>query len=233
MLSFYSRFLLTAILALAMPLTLPRAAHASDVETNLNQLPTMNECSFQWEVRARGISLGITHDTVRWGKASTSVVSLFTPNAIASMLGAPTLERKWFSSKNQGIVRDENKYKGKDEPDKVRWTAKGAKLWQTVNQEPRQEFPAPDGADMRFIDSTIFAYLDLVGQPVSTEPTTTWVLNRQAPYQASTSRTNETVEYNAGNKRGTVWVSAGKPTKLTFFEGRDNFEAKVVSANCK
>ena len=215
-----------------MPLTLICAHAASEAETSLNQIPTMNECAFQWEVRARGISLGITHDTVRWGKASTSVVSLFTPNAIASMLGAPTLERKWFSSRNQGIVRDENKYKGKDEPDKVRWTVKGDKLWQNVNQEARQESAAPEGAS-RYIDSTIFAYLDLVGQPLDSKPAQVWVLNRQAPYQATTERKYDAVEYSASNKRGTVWISAGKPTKLSFSEGSDKFEARVVSSNCK
>lgn len=213
-----------------MPATLAHAA--PEVETSLNQIPTMNECSFQWEVRARGITLGITHDTVRWGKASTSVTSLFTPNTIATMLGAPTLERKWFSSRNQGIVRDENKYKGKDEPDKVRWTVKGDKLWQNVNQEARQESAAPEGAS-RYIDSTIFAYLDLVGQPLDSKPSQVWVLNRQAPYQATTERKDDAVEYSASNKRGTVWISAGKPTKLSFSEGNEKFEARVVSSNCK
>lgn len=211
-----------------------QAQNLNEPQVRLDDVASISECTFQWEVKGRGITVGISHDTVRWGKASTSVVSLFTPSRMASMLGAPTVERKWFSSKNQGVQREENKYKGRAEPDKVRWVAKGDKLWQTVNQAAHQEFPAPAGVSARqYIDSTVFAYLDLVGQPLPAEPAKAWILNRQAPYQANTQRTAATVEYSAGNKRGIVWVSAGKPTKMSFSEGNDKFEARVVSTNCK
>ncbi len=209
-------------------------ASTSEVEAHFKTNSTLNECAFQWEVLAGGITLGTTHDTVRWGKTSTSVVSLFTPNTIATMLGAPTLARKWFSSGNQNIVREENKYKREAAPDKVRWTANEGKIWKNVNQDTREEFPAPAGSpDIRYIDSTIFAYLDLVGQPVAETPEPVWVLNRKAPYKATTQRTSDTMEYHAGNKHGTVWVHMGKPTRLSFSEGNSKFEARVVSSNCK
>lgn len=227
--------------ALAMPFVC--SAELSPALSTKSQATSPGECVFQWNVQARGFSLGITQDTVRWSKASASVISRFTPNAIASALGAPVLERKWTSSAKQGISREEAKYKGTDEPDKVRWTVTGDKLWKNVNRGEPQEFPAPAGANaglvkpgapgVRYIDSTVFAYLELVGQPLADGPALAWVLNRQEPYQANTKKTADTVEYNAGNKHGIVSISNGKPTKLSFSEGSEKFEATVVSADCK
>lgn len=78
----------------------------------------------------------------------------------------------------------------------------------------------------------MFPYLELVGQPLE-GGAALWVLNRQAPYPAAAKRSAATLEYTADNKHGTVWVSATKPTKLAFTEGRDSFEATVVSTQCK
>ena len=193
----------------------------------------LNVCSFEWEVRARGIALGITQDTVRWDSNSSGVVSKFTPNAMASILGAPTVERTWSSSKSQGIVREENKYTSEEAPYNVRWAVKGTKMWKTVNKQPRDEFPTPAGIPgQRYIDSSVFPYLDLVGQPINAAPTQAWVLNQRDPYQATMQRTAESAEYSAGNKRGTVWLTEGKPTKLSFSEGTEKFESTVVSSKC-
>ncbi len=195
--------------------------------------PTGQECSFEWQIRARGIAVGTSLDVVRWGgPAGVSVVSNFTPNAVAAVLGAPTMERRW-SSNAKGTQREETKTKGKMEHERVQWTTKAGSpvLWQTVGSGQAQEYPAPTGA-VRFIDSTVFPYLELVGQPLE-GGTALWVLNRQAPYPAAAKRSETTLEYTAANKHGTVWVSAAKPTKLAFTEGRDSFEATVVSTQCK
>ena len=224
-------------LAQALPLEMVQTK--SPVQTDMTK-----ECQFQWDVKARGLSAGTTRDTVRWSNASLSVTSLFTPNAMASVLGAPTLERKWISSSvNKSISREETKYKTTGESEKTRWTVKGRKLWKNVNSDTRQDVSAPENATaglvvpgtpgIRYIDSTIFAYLDLAGQPFATGPSLAWILNRQAPYQANIQRTADTVEYSAGNKHGTVYLTAGKPTKLSFSEGSEAFEAIVVSTDCK
>ena len=129
------------------------------------------ECTFEWQIRARGIAVGTSTDVVRWGTSSgVSVVSHFVPNAVAAVLGAPKMERRWASS-SLGVQREETKTKGKMEHERVQWTTK--------------------------------------------------------------TGTQDTLEYTADNKRGTVWISTGKPTKLAFTEGRDSFEATVVSTQCK
>ena len=191
------------------------------------------ECTFEWQIRARGIAVGTSTDVVRWGTSSgVSVVSHFVPNAVAAVLGAPKMERRWASS-SLGVQREETKTKGKMEHERVQWTTKTGTgvLWQTVGSGEPQEHPAPTGA-VRFIDSTVFPYLELVGLPLESG-SALWVLNRQAPYPAAARRTQDTLEYTADNKRGTVWISTGKPTKLAFTEGRDSFEATVVSTQCK
>ena len=228
------------LVCLAQALPLEMVQTKSPVQTEV----LTHECHFQWDVKARGLSAGTTRDTVRWSNGSLSVTSLFTPNAMASVLGAPTLERKWMSSSaNKSISREETKYKATGESEKTRWTVKGGKLWKNFNLGARQDVPAPENATaglvvpgvpgIRYIDSTIFAYLDLAGQSLAMGPSVAWVLNRQAPYQANTQRTADTVEYSAGNKHGTVYLSAGKPTKLSFSEGSEAFEATVVSTDCK
>ena len=241
--SSFHRFSSPALLALAMPVlivllspssTLAQSNSLPDASETAATTATRKECSFTWEVRARGIALGITQDTVSWDNNSAKVVSLFTPSAIASILGAPTVERMWFSSKSQGIVREENKYTRTDAPYNVRWAVKGTKMWKTVNKQPREESPTPtDAPGQRYIDSSVFPYLDLVGQPINAAPTQAWVLNQGDPYQATLQRTTETAEYSTSTRRGTVWVSAGKPTKLSFSEGTDKFESTVVSSKCK
>lgn len=194
---------------------------------------TSQECTFEWQIRARGIAVGTSLDVVRWGgPAGVSVVSHFTPNAVAAVLGAPTMERRW-SSNAKGIEREETKTKGKMEHERVLWSTKAGSglLSQKVGLGEPQEHPAPTGP-VRFIDSTVFPYLELVGQPLEAG-TALWVLNRQAPYPAAAKRSETTLEYTADNKHGTVWISTAKPTKLAFTEGRDSFEATVVSTQCK
>ena len=221
-----------AMLAFLVLLASPNPAPAQTTELAAAPSTTPNECTFQWEVQARGVTLGITQDTVSWTADSSRVVSVFTPNAMASLLGAPMVERLWTSSKVRGIVREENKYQTKNAPYNVRWTIPGTKMWKNVNQQPREEFPAPAPV-LSYIDSSVFPYLELVGLPIINSPSQAWVLNQKEPYQATLKKTDTTAEYNAGNKRGTVWVNAGKPTKLSFTEGTETFESRVVSSKCK
>ena len=194
-----------------------------------------NECIFEWNVTARGIALGITRDTVRWSPTSNSVVSFFTPNAVAAMLGAPSVERRWSMSSDKKITRGEKRYNGKKEieSESAKWMAKGNELWQINTLGESIEATSPQGiASSRYIDSSVFAYLALIGQPLEEGTGSVWVMTRSTPYQASTLKNNETMQYSSGNKRGTVWVSASKPTKMSFSEGADKFEASVVSSNC-
>lgn len=223
---------LVCVLALAFT----TASHASTPRFDTNPIldAPFNECSFQWDIKARGVYLGTTHDVIRWNAAFTNVNSTFTPNVMATLLGAPALDRKWLSLKQGGIAREENKYRNKSEINNVQWFAKNGQLWKKMNRDDPQEFSVPNStSSLRYIDSTIFAYLDLVGQPLSKTPAQVWVLSRQAPYLATTRQTANTVEFNAGTKRGTVWLQAGKPTKLSFFDGGYTFEAYAVSSNCK
>lgn len=190
-----------------------------------------NECSFVWSVKARGLVAGETRDTVSWDTAgNVNVHSMFTPSGVARVLGAPSMERRWTASKGQNVVRDEIKYKG-SAPDAVRWATRGPNLLKTTNGETT-EVPAP-GAGVRYIDSTVFPYLALVGEAIPSGQSTAWVLSRSGAYQAAVQRHPDTSEYQAGNKHGTVWLSNAKPTRLTFSEGNDTFEATVVGHQCQ
>lgn len=190
------------------------------------------ECSFLWSVKARGLVAGETRDTVSWDTAgNVTVHSMFTPSGLAKTFGATVIERNWLASKGQRVVRDEIKYKSSGH-DGVRWATKGNSLWKTTSAGEQTEIPSP-GLGVRFIDSTVFPYLAMVGETLPAGESSAWVLSRGGAYQANVQSLPEASEYRAGNKHGTVWLSNKKPTRLTFSEGNESFEANVVGQQCQ
>lgn len=197
-------------------------------------------CSFTWELKSSGVSVGKTTDIITKDNNLLEVKSSTTPSAIAEIFNVKKVIRTVVFRDNKLISRVEES-QGKNNRI-VTWIQNDNNIWeQNVNGESQDKA----NADTTYIsiDSTSLPYLlDLNILPNKPAEYKIVVINKSKPYYAKVfveaiaddPIKKYKVSFKTKKSTGLVYLNSNKqPLEMSFDDSKISFSGTVITNTCK
>jgi hypothetical protein len=196
-------------------------------------------CSFTWELKSRGISIGKMHDVIIQDGNYSEVVSTSTPSTVAAIFNVKKVVRtvkfqnKLLNSRIEDIHGSNRKV--------ISWNKDSSDIWkQSINGVEGDKLE--NEKNYTYIDSTSLPYLISI-DALSEQSTTNNVviINKSLPYHAQVSVENITddpikktkVLFKTSKAVGIVYLDSKKqPLEMFFDDSKLSFTGKVIEQNC-